>query len=259
MRIGIRDVWDYRELLYFMVWRDLKVRYKQTVLGLLWVIMQPLLMTVVFTVFLGVLARVPSDKVPYPLFAFAGLLPWTFFANAVSNGSSSLVANAHLLTKVYFPRLIVPTTAVGGRLVDFGISLAILAVMMLLYRVPVSSSILALPLLVLLLILFSLGVSIWSSALNVKYRDIGIALPVLIQLWMFISPIVYPPTLVPQRWRWLYSLNPMAGIIGGFRSALFGSPFDWPSLATASGFTLALLTYSVFVFRRMEKTFADLV
>jgi lipopolysaccharide transport system permease protein len=257
--IGLRDLWRHRELLYFMIWRDLKVRYKQTVLGLLWVVMQPLLTTVVFTVFLGLLARVPSDGVPYPLLAFSGLLPWTFFANAVSNGSNSLVSNAHLLTKVYFPRPIIPVAAVGGRLVDFGVSFLILAAMMLFYRAPVGLGVLMLVPLVVLLALFSLGASLWASALNVKYRDVGIALPVLIQLWMFVSPVVYSPALVPPAWRRLYSLNPLAGIIEGFRSALFGRDFDWPALASATVVTLALLVYAAFAFKRMEKTFADLV
>jgi lipopolysaccharide transport system permease protein len=256
---GLRDFWRHRELLYFMVWRDLKVRYKQTVLGLLWVVMQPLLTTVVFTVFLGVLARVPSDGTPYPLFAFAGLLPWTFFANSVSNGSNSLVSNAHLLTKVYFPRLIIPVAAVGGRLVDFGVSFLLLGAMMLFYGAPVGFGVLMLVPLVLLLALLSLGASLWASALNVKYRDVGIALPVMIQLWMFISPVVYPTALVPEGWRRLYSLNPVAGIIEGFRAALFGRDFDWPALASAAAVTLALLVYSAVAFKRMEKTFADLV
>lgn len=257
--VGLGDVWQYRELLLFMIWRDLKVRYKQTVLGLLWVVMQPLLTTVVFTVFLGILARVPSGDVPYALLAFSGLLPWTFFANSVSNGSNSLVSNAHLLTKVYFPRLIIPVAAVGGRLVDFGVSFLLLAAMMLFYRVPVGWGVLMLVPLVLLLALFSLGASLWASALNVKYRDVGIALPVAIQLWMFVSPVVYSPELVPERWRRLYSLNPLAGIVEGFRSALLGRDFDWPALLSAAAVTLALLVYSAFAFKRMEKTFADLV
>lgn len=257
--VDLGDLWRHRELLYFMVWRDLKVRYKQTVLGLLWVVMQPLLTTVVFTVFLGLLARVPSDGAPYPLFAFAGLVPWTFFANSVSNGGNSLVGNAHLLTKVYFPRLIIPASAVGGRLVDFGVSCALLVAMMLFYGVRPGAGALMLVPLVLLLGLFSLGASLWASALNVKYRDVGIALPVLIQLWMFVSPVVYPATLVPERWRRLYTLNPVAGIIEGFRSALFGRDFDWPALASAAAVTAALLVCAAFAFKRMEKTFADLV
>lgn len=257
--VDLGDLWRHRELLYFMVWRDLKVRYKQTVLGLLWVVMQPLLTTVVFTVFLGLLARVPSDGVPYPVFAFAGLVPWTFFANSVANGSNSLVGNAHLLTKVYFPRFIIPMAAVGGRVVDFGVSCALLGATMLFYGVrPGARALMLLPL-VLLLGLFSLGASLWASALNVKYRDVGIALPVLIQLWMFVSPVVYPAALVPEGWRRLYTLNPVAGIIEGFRAALFGRDFDWPALASAAAVTLALLVCAAFAFKRMEKTFADLV
>lgn len=258
--VGLRDIWRHRELLYFMIWRDLKVRYKQTVLGLVWVVMQPLLMTVVFTVFLGMLARVSSgDETPYPLFAFAGLLPWTFFANSVANGSNSLVSNAHLLTKVYFPRPIIPVAAVGGRLVDFGISFVLLAALMIFYGVKPGPGVLMLVPLVLLLALFSLGASLWASALNVKYRDVGIALPVMIQLWMFVSPVIYPASRVPDGWRRLYSLNPVAGIIEGFRSALFGHAFDWPALASATVVTLVLLVYAAFAFKRMEKTFADLV
>jgi lipopolysaccharide transport system permease protein len=257
--VGLRGVWAYRELLYFLIWRDLKVRYKQTVLGLMWVVVQPLLTTVVFTVFLGALARVPSDQVPYPLFAYAGLLPWTFFANSVTNSGNSLVGNAHLLTKVYFPRLIIPAAAVGGRLVDFSVSFIVLAGMMLFYGVSVGWAVLMVAPLVILLTLLSLGFGLWASAMNVKYRDVGIALPVLIQLWMFVSPVVYPSSLVPERWQWLYALNPVAGIIEGFRSALFGREFDWAALASSAGVTLALLIYSAYAFKSMERDFADLV
>jgi lipopolysaccharide transport system permease protein len=246
-------------LLYFLIWRDLKVRYKPTALGLPWVVLHPLLMTAVFTVFLGLLARVPSDNLPYPLLAFSGLLPWTFFANSVSNSSYSLIANAHIINKVYFPRMIIPAAAVGERLMDFGISFVILVAMLVFYRTPIGPSLLMLVPLVLLLVLFSLGAGLWAAALNVKYRDISIALPVLIQLGMFISPVVYSSTLVPERWRWLYSMNPLAGIIEGFRAALFGRPFDWPSLGVAAIFTLALLAYAAFAFMRMEENLADMV
>ncbi len=257
--LGLAELWSHRELLYFMVWRDVKVRYKQTVLGVLWVVMQPLLMTLVFTVFLGILARVPSKGVPYPLLAFAGLMPWTFFGSAVTNGSSSLVGNAHLLTKVYFPRFIIPAAAVVGRLVDFGVSFVILIALMLIYRVTPGVGLLMIPALILLLALFSLGMSLWAAALNVKYRDIGIALPVLIQIWMFVSPVVYSSALLPERWRRIYMLNPIAGIIEGFRSALYGQPFDWLAIATAAVFTFALLAYAAVAFKRMERSFADLV
>jgi lipopolysaccharide transport system permease protein len=235
------------------------VRYRQTALGVIWVVMQPLLMTLVFTVFLGKLVRVPSDGIPYPLFAYAALLPWTFFTNAVSNSGNSLVSNAHLITKVYFPRIIIPASAVGGRLVDFFVSFVILIGMMIYYRAPVTTSILLIPVLAALITLFSLALGMWISALNVKYRDIGIALPVLMQLWMFVSPVAYPSSLVPEAWRWLYSLNPMAGIIEGFRNALFGRDVEYSALVSATAATLILFVYSVYAFRRMEKTFADIV
>ena len=257
--VNLRDLWAYRELLFFLVWRDLKVRYRQTALGVIWVVMQPLLMTLVFTVFLGKLVRVPSDGIPYPLFAYAALLPWTYFTNAVSNSGNSLVSNAHLITKVYFPRIIIPASAVGGRLVDFFVSFVILIGLMIYYRAPVTASILMIPVLAALITLFSLSLGMWISALNVKYRDIGIALPVLMQLWMFVSPVAYPSSLVPENWMWLYSLNPMAGIIEGFRNALFGREVEYSALISATAATLVLFVYSVYAFRRMEKTFADIV
>jgi lipopolysaccharide transport system permease protein len=252
------DLWTYRELLYFLIWRDLKVRYKQAALGLAWVIMQPLLVTIIFTVFLGMLARVPSDDFPYPLFVYAGLLPWTFFSNAVVGSGNSIVGNANLITKVYFPRVIIPAAAIGARLVDLGVAFVILVGMMLYYRVGVTWSILMLPVLVVMLTLFSLGLGLVTSALNVKYRDVGIVLPVMIQLWMFVSPVVYSSTLVPARWQTLYSLNPLAGMLEGFRAALLGRPFNWSALAVSAAVTVALLVYSVYMFRRVEKSFADL-
>jgi lipopolysaccharide transport system permease protein len=257
--VDFTNLWAYRELLYFLTWRDLKVRYKQTILGVAWVLVQPLLTTLIFTVFLGMLARVPSDGVPYPLFVYAGLLPWTFFANAVANSGGSLVGNAHLITKVYFPRLIIPCAAVGGRLVDLAIALVILAGLMACYGVGVTGGVVLLPLIIVLLMSFSLGFGLWVAALNVKYRDVGIALPVLIQLWMFVSPVVYPASLIPEGWRRAYELNPLVGIIENFRAALLGQPLNWPALAVSGAVTLALLIYSAYSFRRMEKDFADLV
>lgn len=257
--VNFRDLWAFRELLFFLIWRDVKVRYRQTALGVSWVIIQPLLTTLVFTVFLGHLARVPSDGIPYPLFAYAGLLPWTFFMNAVSNSGNSLVNNAHLITKVYFPRVIIPAAAIGGRLIDFAVAFVVLVGLMVYYSVPIRASILALPLLVALVTLFSMGVGMWVSALNVKYRDVGIALPVLIQVWMFVSPVVYPSTLVPENWRRLYSLNPMAGMVEGFRDALFGQGFDLFALTSSAAVTLILFVYSIYAFKRTERTFADIV
>ena len=257
--LDLADLWAYRELLYFLTLRDVKVRYKQTALGATWAIIQPLFTMLIFTLFFGRLAGVPSEGVPYSIFAYAGLLPWTFFSNAVTNSGNSLVASANLITKVYFPRIIIPGAAVLAGLVDFAIAFAIQALLMIYYGVAVTWNILMLPVLVLLTALLALGVGMLMSALNVKYRDIRYALPFVIQLWMFASPIIYPSSLVPDRWRWVISLNPLTGIIEGYRSALFGRDFDTLGLSISAIITLALLVYSAFVFRRMEKSFADLV
>ena len=257
--IELREIWAHRELLYFLVWRDLKVRYKQTILGASWVILQPLLMTLVFAVFLGKIARFPSDKVPYILFLYAALLPWTFFSNAVSTSSHSLIASAHMITKVYFPRSIVPAAAVLVRLSDFIIASVILIVLMVYYNQPFTRGLLLAPLLILQLTLLALGLGLWLSALNVRYRDVGTALPVLLQLWMFSSPIIYPSSLVPQQWRWAYELNPLAGIVEGFRASLLGLDFNWRSLVISAAITIALLVYSTYAFKRLEDEFADVV
>jgi lipopolysaccharide transport system permease protein len=213
----------------------------------------------IFTLFFGRLAGMPSEGIPYPLFAYAGLLPWTFFANAITSSGNSLVGSANLITKVYFPRMIIPGAAVAAGLVDFALASVLLAGMMVYYHVTVTWNLLMLPLLVLLTVLLALGVGMWMSALNVKYRDIRYALPFLIQLWMFGSPIIYPATIVPARWRWVLDLNPLTGIIEGFRSAVFGRPFDATALGLAAVLTLLVLTYAAYDFRRMEKTFADVV
>ncbi|PYS82367.1 MAG: phosphate ABC transporter permease [Acidobacteria bacterium] len=262
--LNLRDIWHYRELLYFLTWRDIKVRYKQATLGVAWIVMQPLLSTLVFTIFLGVLARVPSDGVPYPLFVFAGLMPWTFFASGVSGSSNSLVGSANLITKVYFPRMIIPGASIGARLLDFLISFAVFAGLMLYYGVRPTWGLLWLPVFVALLTLLSLAVGMWASAVNVKYRDVGAVLPVLIQFWMFASPVVYPSSLIYSRglapvWQRLYTLNPMVGILDNFRAALLGVPFNWAALAVSVAFTLALLVYAAYDFRRMERSFADIV
>lgn len=257
--LNLHDLWAYRELFYFLMWRDLKVRYKQTVLGVTWVVMQPLLTTLIFTIFLGRLARVPSGNVPYPVFAYSGLLLWTFFSGAVSITSNSLVGNAHLITKVYFPRMIIPCAAIGARLVDLAVGFAILIGMFIYYGVPIRWSMLAIPAPVLLITLLSLGVGMWASALNVKYRDVGAILPLALQLGMFVSPILYPPTLVPQAYQRIYALNPIAGIIGCFRTAVFGQQIDWFAVGVSTAFTFAFLIYAAYMFRRMEKSFADVV
>jgi len=255
----LRELWAYRELLFFLTWRDIRVRYKQAVLGMGWVVIQPLLMTLVFTVFLGVIVRVPSDGVPYPLFAYSGLLLWTFFSGAISGSGNSLVGNAHLITKVYFPRLLVPLASILARMVDLLVALVMLIGLMIYFRAGVSIGLLMAPVLIVLLALLALGLGMWTSALNVKYRDVGLALPVFIQLWMFVSPVVYPLTLVPERWRLLYSLNPLVGIIEGFRAALFGKSFNWTALGISAIVTVALLLYAGYVFKRREKTFADII
>jgi len=262
--LNLRDIWYYRELLYFLTWRDVKVRYKQTALGVAWVVMQPLISTLVFTVFLGMLVRVPSDGIPYPLFVFMGLLPWTFFASAVTGSSNSLVGSTHLITKVYFPRMIIPCAAIGARLLDFLISFVILAALMLYYGVAPTRALLFLPVLVALVTLLALAVGMWASAINVKYRDVGVVLPVLIQTWMFVSPVVYPSSIVYSRTgasalKWLYMANPMVGIIDNFRATLLGGPFNWPALAVSAALTLVLLVYAAYDFRRMEKSFADII
>ena len=259
VNLGLRDLWAYRELLYFLIWRDVKVRYKQAVLGILWVVLQPLLTTLILTIFLGKFARVPSDGLPYPVFVYAGLLPWTFFAAALTSSGNSLVGNSNLITKIYFPRMIIPAAAVGARLVDFGIGFLNLIGLMIYYRVGVAKSIVMLPLVVVLITLLALAVGMWATALNVKYRDVGVMLPVLIQLWMFASPVMYPSSIVPARLQWIYKLNPTTGILDGFRSALFGRPIDWAALGISTGFTIGLLVYSAYAFRRMEKNFADVV
>jgi lipopolysaccharide transport system permease protein len=257
--INLREIWSHRELLFFMVWRDLKVRYKQTLLGVLWVVLQPVLMTLIFALFLGRLTQIPSDGVPYILFLYSGLLPWTYFSNSVSTSSHSLIASAHMITKVYFPRSIVPLAAILVRLCDFLVAAAILVGLMIYYGQPVRLSVLILPFLILHLTLLILALSLWFAALNIKYRDVGTVLPVLLQLWMFASPIIYPISLVDPKWRWAYSLNPLAGIVGGFRAALLGSELDIKSLLVSAVITLALLVYTTFVFRRMEDQFADVV
>ncbi len=257
--INLRDLWAHRELLYFLTWKELKVRYKQTALGVTWALLQPLATMVIFSVIFGKVAKLPSDGVPYPLFAYAGLLPWVFFSNAVTTGGNSLVNNAHVITKVYFPRAIIPAASVCSGLIDLAISFVFLALLMLYYQVPLTANIVMLLPVVILTVLLALGVSLWMAALNVKYRDIRFALPFAIQLWMFLSPIIYPASFLPPRWQKLLVLNPLTGIIEGYRSALFGNPFNTTAFAVSAGITLVLLVYSSYAFRRLEKSFADIV
>jgi lipopolysaccharide transport system permease protein len=256
--LNLRELWSYRELLFFLTWRDIKVRYKQTALGATWAILQPLLTMLIFTVIFGRFAGIPSDGIPYPIFCYTALLPWTFFSNAVTNSGNSLVGSSNLITKVYFPRMVIPGAAVLAGLVDFMIASAILAALMVYYRVAPTWQIVLFPGLVLLTAVLAFGVGMIMSALNVKYRDVRHALPFLVQIWMFATPILYPLSLVRQ-WRWLLYLNPLTGVIEGFRSSLLGRPFDWTALAISVLITAATLVFAAFFFRRMEKSFADIV
>ncbi|MGH2361172.1 MAG: ABC transporter permease [bacterium] len=253
-------LWQYRELLYFLVWRDIKVLYKQTAIGASWALLQPLMTMIIFTVVFGNFAKIPSDGLPYPIFAYAALLPWTYFAQAIGRGGTSLVADARLISKVYFPRLIVPISAAVAPLVDFAIAFVLLLGMMVWFGITPTWGVLALPLFLLLAVVTALAVGLWLSALNVRYRDVGHAIPFLIQFWMYASPVAYPVSLVPDRWRLLYSLNPMAGVIEGFRWALLGnkSP-DFIVMTISTTAVLALLLGGLLYFKSMERTFADVV
>jgi len=259
--LKLKDLWEYRELLYFLVWRDIKVRYKQTALGATWAIIQPFFTMVVFSIFFGHLAKVPSDGIPYPLFSFAALVPWTFFANGLSQSSNSLVGSGTLITKVYFPRLIIPLAAVFSGIVDFVLAFIVLLGMMVYYGLfPATINVLWLPLFLLLALTTSLGVGLWLSALNVEYRDVRYIVPFITQFWMLATPIGYPSSLLQQPWRTLYGLNPMVGVAEGFRWALLGtSTAPGPIIAVSSAAAILILVTGAFYFRRMEKTFADIV
>lgn len=257
--LNLRELWAYRELLYFLTLRDIKVRYKQTILGAAWAILQPLLMMVVFTILFGRLGAGESNGIPYPLFALAGLVPWTFFASAINNSGNSLVGSAHLITKVFFPRLIVPAASVAAGLVDLVFAFLPLLGAMLYYKVQLSWNILMLPAIVLLTTLLALAVGTWMSAVNVKYRDVRFALPFLIQIWFFLSSVIVPSNAVPEKWRWILWLNPMSTIIESYRSALLGLPFHWSALGISTAATLAALFYATYSFYRVEKTFADII
>lgn len=259
LALNLNDLWQYRDLLYILTLRDIKVRYKQTVLGVLWAVIQPLFMMIIFTAFFGRLAGIPSDGIPYPLFVYAGLLPWIFFSNALNSSGNSLVGNSSLITKVYFPRMIIPISAVASGLIDVLISFGLLLLLMFYYGIGLSPNIIMLPILTLLTAFLAIDVGMWMSALNVKYRDIRYALPFLIQLWMFATPIIYPSSLIPDKWRWLFILNPLTGLIEGYRSAIFGTPFDFVSLVVSIFIIFAALIYSAYTFRQMERGFADIV
>jgi lipopolysaccharide transport system permease protein len=260
LELRLREVWDYRELLYFFVWRDVKIRYKQTAIGIVWVILQPLLTMGVFTVFFGRLAKLPSQGLPYPVFYFAALVPWMYFSYALQSATNVVVENQRVITKVYFPRLVLPFSAVLSGLVDFAIGFVVLVILTLAYGIRPTIAALWLPLLVLVAILTALGVGLWMSALNALYRDVRYVMPFVVQFWMFASPVAYPSALVPARWRWLYGLNPMAGVIDGFRWALtgHGQP-PGPVMLASAAMVAVVLVGGLFFFQRMEGTVADRV
>lgn len=256
--LELRELWHYRDLLYFLTRRDLAVRYKQTVLGVAWAVIQPLTTMIVFSIFLGHLAGVPSDGIPYPVFSYLGLLPWTYFSGAVTRGSASLVSNASLLSKVYFPRVLIPLSAVLSALVDFFIAALVLLAIMAWYGMrPAPSALLVLPLVILTAAL-ALGVGMWLAALNVRYRDVQHATPFLMQIWMFATPVVYPNSIVPESYRFLFELNPLAGTIAAYRSAILGEPLDLPALGLASLVALLFFVAGFWQFRRMDRFFADI-
>lgn len=260
LALNLADIWAHRELLYFLIWSDLKLRYKQTSLGAVWAVLQPLLTMVVYSVFLGRLARVPSDGIAYPVFVYTALVPWTYFANALTQSSLSLIRHERVITRVYFPRLIIPLSAISAGLVDLGITFVLLVGIVIYYGIMPGVAILLLPLFVMLATVTALAVSLWLSALNVQYRDVRYTVPFLTQVWMFVTPVIYPSSLIPDRWHVLYGLNPMAGVVEGFRWSLLGQ--DNPSvpiLIASAVMTIVILVGGLYYFRRMERTFADVV
>jgi lipopolysaccharide transport system permease protein len=259
-RTAMKDLWQYKELLYFLIWRDVKVRYKQTVIGAAWAILQPLITMIIFTVIFGNFAKIPSDGMPYPIFAYTALVPWSYFSQALSRGATNLVNDSSLITKVYFPRLMMPLAAVVSPTVDFLLALLILVGMMAWYGIIFTWWIFTVPIFMLLAFMTALSVSLWLSPLNIRYRDVGYTLPFLSQIWMYASPVVYPVSLVPERWRLLYGLNPMAGVIEGFRWALLGKARpDFAVMAVSWMVVLVLLASGVIFFKKMERTFADVI
>ncbi|GMR05295.1 MAG: ABC transporter permease [Thermodesulfobacteriota bacterium] len=260
MPVNLRELWKFRELLYFLAWRDVKVRYKQTALGVLWALIQPLLTMVIFSVLFGRLVRMPSDGAPYPIFVFIGLLPWNYFSSVLGQSTNSLVAGSSLVSKIYFPRLIIPASSAIAALLDLAIGFAVLGAMMIYYGVSISAGTLLLPVLVLLTLMNAIGFGLWFSALNVKYRDIQYVIPFLIQIWMFVTPVIYPRSLFGERWGWLLLLNPMGGVIEAFRPAVLGHmPIPWAALLISSAIGLAVFVGGVFYFKRVERHFADII
>lgn len=258
--LRLRDLWIYRELVFFMIWRDIKVRYKQTLLGAAWAVIQPVLTMLVFNFVFGTVAKVPTEGIPYPIFSYTALLPWGLFTAALNNASRSLTSNQNMVTKIYFPRLVLPLASVLGGLVDFAIAFVILIVMMIYYKVTPTVAIWTLPLFLLLTVVTALGVALWLSAINVQYRDVNYVLPFLTQFWLFLTPVAYSAKVISEKWQIVYSLNPMAGVVNGFRWALLGTPTG-PNLnmAVSIGIALIFLISGLFYFRSMERTFADMI
>ena len=258
--LDLRELWAYRELVYFLIWRDIKVRYKQTAIGVAWAVLQPLAMMVVFTLFFGRLAKLPSEGVPYPLFAYVALLPWQLFSRAISDSTNSLITDQRLITRVYFPRIIVPLATTLAAIVDFAIAACLLIGLMSFYGVTPGPAVVWLPVFVLLMLVTALGVGFWLSALNVEYRDVMYTLPFLNQFWLFLTPVVYPSSLVPDRWRVLYGLNPMTGVVEGFRWALLGvGQGPSPMVAASALVALSLFASGIVWFRRRERSFVDVI
>jgi lipopolysaccharide transport system permease protein len=262
--LQLKTLWEYRELLGFLVWRDVKVRYKQTALGVAWIVLQPVISMVIFTGIFGLLLQAPSNGVPYPLFAYAGLLPWNYFAGSLTRSSQSLVGNANLISKVYFPRMLIPMSGVVGNLVDFAVSSVVLGALMIVYRVSLTANIIWLPLFLLLAVVTALGFGLWLAALNVRYRDINYLVPFMVQIWLYVTPVLYSATLIPEQFRWLLALNPMTGVVEGFRWSLLSGtmtetaapgPLFWVSFAIA----VSVLISGAFFFRYTERTFADII
>jgi lipopolysaccharide transport system permease protein len=260
LQLDLGSIWQFREMLYFLVWRDVLLRFKQTAVGVAWVVLQPLITMIIFTLIFSKLAKLPSDGIPYPVFAFTALLPWFFFSQALMRSSSSVVQSSNLITKIYFPRLLIPLAASIAPIVDLVFSFLFLLVLMGWYRIAPTWGIMALPLFLALAIITSLAVGLWSSAINVKYRDVGNIIPFVIQVWMYASPVAYPVSMIPEKWRLLYSLNPMVGVIEGFRWALLGrkSP-DFTLMAVSASVVLVLLFGGIVYFKKMEQTFADVI
>ena len=258
--VNFRELWKFRELLYFLAWRDIKVKYRQTVLGIVWVILQPVLGMAVFSIVFGKFAKIPSDGVPYPIFVFTGLLPWTYFSSVLGQSTTSLVTGANLISKIYFPRLIIPASSAVATLLDFCLGWAVLGLMLVHFGIGLGASALLAPLLAFLTLMNALGFGLWFSALNVRYRDIQYAIPFIIQVWLFATPVIYPISLLGNRYGWILSLNPMAGVIEGFRSAILGhTPMPWGSLAISTSVGVFFFVTGAIYFSRVERYFADII